>query len=397
VTRLTAAEARRLVLRHQRLERPRQLSSADIVEFIGSVGCIQYDPLDIVGRNADLVLHARVHDYRPEMLRRLLYETHELIDGWDKVTSIYQAVDFPAFHRFRRTSTTFRRGRNRDVEEAMEQIFTAIGRDGPASSADFDMGSTPEWFWGPAGLAKAALDALQHEGSLLVQRREGARKFFDIPSRVVGEALAVSPDPFSSETEYRDWRVLRRIGGLGIAWARKTSLWTALDNVKSSALKESIGRLLERGALVELEIEGDGPWFARTETLRLLDERSESAPRAAVIAPLDNLLWDRPILERLFGFTYVWEVYKPPAKREYGYYVLPVLYGDRFVARVEARRNDGDLRVVNWWWETDGVGITMQRAVRTAMRSLARCAGAKELRVDDGARDAGAAFLESAT
>ena len=152
-------------------------------------------------------------------------------------------------------------------------------------------------------------------------------------------------------------------------------MWLAIDGLGAPLLREVIDRHRDSGTLAEVEIDGRGPYYARPGDLAVLDRKRPSQPAATVLAPLDNLLWDRKLTEELFGFSYVWEVYKPPAERQFGYYVLPVIYGDRFVARMEARRNGGLLNVIGWWWETDRHSASMRDAIRRAIVSLARMSG----------------------
>lgn len=132
------------------------------------------------------------------------------------------------------------------------------------------------------------------------------------------------------------------------------------------------------------------PCYLLTQDLPLLEEtlaRGNIRPRAAILAPLDNLLWDRRFVEELFGFYYIWEVYKPAAERQFGYYVLPILYGDRFVARFEPVRDrkNGSVTVKNWWWE-EGVRPSkqMQAELQRCVRRFLRFLDASSLRVDSG-------------
>ena len=147
---------------------------------------------------------------------------------------------------------------------------------------------------------------------------------------------------------------------------------------QESLRKPALERLSERGALVRCRIEGRRETFyALPHALELLD-RPARAPHARFIAPLDNLLWDRDMVEALFGFKYRWEVYTPLAKRQYGYYVLPVLYGNRFVARFdpEPASRAGQFRVKSWWWE-DGIrpSRTMLAEIEREMRRFAAYLG----------------------
>jgi uncharacterized protein YcaQ len=130
------------------------------------------------------------------------------------------------------------------------------------------------------------------------------------------------------------------------------------------------------------------PLYLRAEdhpTLVMVLDNDPPAPRACFLAPLDNLLWDRRLIEALFGFRYTWEVYKPASERQYGYYVLPVLYGDRFIARFEPVRDkaSASLLIRNWWWE-EGVRQSkrMQAELRRSIQRFMRFLDVREVRMD---------------
>ncbi|NLG49100.1 MAG: hypothetical protein GX552_03180, partial [Chloroflexi bacterium] len=135
------------------------------------------------------------------------------------------------------------------------------------------------------------------------------------------------------------------------------------------------------------------PFYLRSADAPLLDTAAEDTPpRAAILAALDNLLWDRELARALFDLDYVWEVYKPVAERRYGYYVLPVLYGDRFVARFAPERDkrNGTLTIKGWWWEPGvSVGRETQAALRDCFRRFLGYLGAEELRLTDDAAGLG--------
>jgi uncharacterized protein YcaQ len=194
------------------------------------------------------------------------------------------------------------------------------------------------------------------------------RKFYDLASRYIPEEILNAPDPHATHDEYRDWHVHRRLRGLGLAWGR-SGLWSGIHGTGTKERQVALMRLQERGEIAEVRIENiRHPFYISGTDLPALEtsETEEIPARAAIIAPLDNLLWDRELIKELFGFSYRWEVYKPVAERDYGYYVLPVLYGDRFIARFEPGRDrkNGDLEIKNWWWEK---GIEQTPEMRQAL------------------------------
>ncbi len=370
---ITKKEARRLILAYQSLWPPRSLTGKrDAVGYIRRVGCIQFDPLNIVGNNPELVLQARISDFQPAMLQELLYEERCLVDGWDKNMSIYCVEDWPYFERLRQARLA-KPGKSPDeVRLILPQIRNAIEEQGPISSIDLGFDQTVDWAWAPTRLARATLESMHMWGELVIHHKVHTRKVYDFAHRYIPQHLLSAADPNKTDEEHQDWRVLRRIGSVGLLWARGSDAWIAMRGIKSKERKAAIARLIEAKKTVEVHVDDiPSPFYMRSDHLGLLDLVEEDCPepKATVIAPLDNLIWDRRLVEALFDFDYRWEVYKPPKERRYGYYVLPILYGDRFIARFEPGRNrkTGALVIKNWWWEN---GTTPSRQTRT---DLCRC------------------------
>jgi uncharacterized protein YcaQ len=294
------------------------------------------------------------------MLQELLYEDRKLLDGLDKNMSIYCVEDWPTFLR-RRDAAWRRLGHDdRPATSVLPQVREAIEERGPLSSIDLDFNQTVNWSWAPTRLARAALESMYFWGELVIHHKVNTRKVYDLAWRCIPPDLLSAPDPNQTEEQYHDWVVLRRIGGVGMLWNRSGDAWLGTRGITSKDRSAALARLLGRGQVLQVRVEGiETPFYVRSEDKPHLDRALDGdrpQPRAAIMAPLDNLLWDRRLIEDLFSFSYRWEVYKPAAEREYGYYVLPVLYGDRFVARFEPGRDkkNGRVTIKNWWWE-DGV------------------------------------------
>ena len=387
--------ARRFLLTHQRLWPPRRLrGKVGILEFIRHVGCIQFDPINVVGRNPDLVLQSRIDKYRPAMLEELLYSDRQLLDGWDKVSSIFLSEDWPYFSRHRQLMREQHGDPSNPPMEIAPMVLDAIRERGPLSSIDFKHADKVDWSWGQRSrLVKASLDVLYAMGEVHVHNRVGSRRVFDLTDRLISPDLISTPDPNETIEDYQEWHVLRRIGGLGLANPGASDFWLAMLGVKGDILRTTLTRLVERGELVVLAVDGvpNQIYFTRNEDLPTLDlVMTKRAPkaRAALIAALDNASWDRNLLRWIFDFEYIWEVYKPVRERKYGYYVLPVLYGDRFVARVEPvfDRKEHELTLKNWWWE-NGVqpDDRMKVALTTCMEEFLRYLGASHIRLGNEA------------
>jgi len=356
---ISKATARRFMLAHHGLYPPRQRQGkAGILEYIQQVGCIQFDPINIVGRNPDLVLQSRVRDYRPTMLDELLYTDRKLLDGWDKAASLYPLEDWPNFwgHKnYLRTTPNTRR----PPQTAVAEVLEAVRQRGPLSSLDFTETEKVDWYWGPTKIVRACLEHLFAEGYLGVDHRVNNRRAFDLIERLIPAELLDQPDPFKTEADYQDWHVLRRVGSMGLASPKSGEYWLGILGVKSRKRGTSLRRLVERGAVIALGIEEipGTEFYIRSQdlpTLEKIQAGQQPEPGAAFIAALDNLTWNRNLIQELFDFEYRWEVYKPKSQRQYGYYVLPVLYGDRFVARFDPSfdKKKRILTINNWWWET---------------------------------------------
>lgn len=390
---LTKKQARLFLLSHQKLTAGAIPSGKlSIYDYVRHVGCIQYDPLNIAGHNHELVLQARIPGFTPKLVQELLYEDRLLVDGWDKNMSIYCTEDWPYFKR-RRTVAASHHQANEPVMVAVAQVREELQKRGPLSSLDLDGKEKVDWAWAPTRLSRAAMESMYFWGEIVVHHRVHTRRYYDFAERLLPSELLSSADPNVTEEQFHDWYVLRRIGSIGLLWNKSGDGWLGISGLKSKERAAAIQRLLEKDSLRKVWVEGiKVPLYIRSidaPTLEsvILQESEEIGlqPRdsfAAVLAPLDNLLWERELVRQLFGFHYRWEVYKPAIEREYGYYVLPILYNDRFVGRFEPvmDKKSQTLNINNWWWEP-GESLTpeMIPALGEALTALSRCVRASSV------------------
>ncbi|NLG24866.1 MAG: hypothetical protein GX558_05890 [Clostridiales bacterium] len=355
-----------------------------VVAHARSRGCIQFDPLDVVGRNPDLMLQSRVEGYSPRHLERALYADRRLIDGFDKNLAIFAVEDFPHLRRLR--DGTFRGFRTHQaIEAASAAVLDAIDRRGPLCSDDLDMNEKVDWPWGKTTLARAALESLWVAGRLVIHHKKGVRRYYDRIERHLPAHILAAKDPNPRDEDYYKWQVLRRIRSVGLMWNRGSDAYLCIDGMKKPGRDGAFQALLAEGAIEPVEVDGVGTLYAATADLPRIERAAgqPTPPVGRVIAPLDNLMWDRRLIEALFGFRYRWEVYVPADKREYGYYVLPVMLGDRFAARFEPSPwRGGPLSIKNWWWETEPDA--------EARQAIDRCMGRFEAYLQRGALDEGA-------
>ncbi len=366
--------ARRFMLAHQNLWPPRKLiGKKGIVELLDRLGCIQFDTINAVGRNADLVLQSRIKNYSPEMLNELLYKDRTLIDGWDKMASIYQSSDWPYFKRRRTHSKKYHHMRSEDTLSVLPEIMREIKKKGPMSSIEFEDDRRADWYWSETRLVRAALEVLYSRGTLGIHHRVNTRRIFDRIENLLPEKLLKSSDPNKTESAYKKWHLLRRLGSMGLASAKSGEYWLGMTNFrKVGDRREMLKKLIQSGDVLQVQVEGlEETLYMRSSDQPLLDKigRSRKTPsQAAFIAPLDNLIWNRKLIHKLFNYYYVWEVYKPKAQRLYGYYVLPVLYQDKFIARMDSKmdRKTNTLHILNWWWEES---VNLDEEMKSALIS----------------------------
>lgn len=354
---LTNAQARRFLLRkHGLIGDPIFAGKQGVVDYIRQCGCIQFDPIDVCGKNAELVLQSRVEGFTKAMLDELLYQDRLLIDYFDKNLAIMPVETWPYFARERARHR--QSGRSFEaVEQAAGAVWSMLEERPYVCSADLGMEQKVPWYWNETRLSRAVLESLYFRGELCVHHKKGTNKHYAPATKMLPEALLQAPDPHPDDDGFRDWLTLRRIGAVGLLCNRASDAFLCVDSHKNGGREAAFESLMAAGRLIEVDVEGMGePLYARSEDAALLDEILSGqayAPRMELLAPLDCFLWDRKLIRRLFDFDYTWEIYTPQAKRKYGYYVLPILRGEALAGRVEAvvNRKERMLRVEGLWWE----------------------------------------------
>lgn len=356
---LTNKQARRFMLLKQGLIGPYKFSGKQgVLGFVCQAGCIQFDPIDVCGKNPELVLQSRVKGFTKQMLYSILYEDRTLIDYFDKNLSIIQTADWPYFRRYREAYKTG--GRSRDeVNAVCREIINIIRKKGAVSSADIGFNDIVNWYWSDTRLSRAALETMYFRGDLMVHHKKGTIKYYDLAENCISAEVLNTPEPFPDELDYQKWRVLRRVGAVGLLWNKPSDAWLNIWGLKSAGRNEIFRQLLAEGKILEIMVDGiKDKLYCLSDDRDLLErvlQEPELKARCELIAPLDNMLWDRRLIKEIFDFDYKWEIYTPEVQRKYGYYVLPLMHGDRFIGRVEAvrDRNAKTLIVKNIWYEKD--------------------------------------------
>lgn len=348
VTRLRRDQARRVALAAQGFDRARPSGRVDIRHVrrvLDHVDLLQIDAVQTVERAQYLPLFSRLGRYPPTLLDDAVYRRRELFEAWAHEASLVRIERWPLLQD-QRDHWSSSRAQRIEAERPglLAAVLDEVAERGPVAVSDLrEPGERtgPWWGWSPG---KAALEALFARGDLAIAERRGQTRVYDLTERVIPPAVRMQPVA-GTAMAYRELLVIAA-GALGVA--------TADDLIDYYRLSKRLARpliadLVRESRLTTLDVEG---W-----TVPAYGAAYVRVPRritgAALLAPFDPLVWYRPRVERLFGFRYRLEFYVPPAKREFGYYVMPFLLNDELVARVDikADRADRVLRVLGTFTE----------------------------------------------
>ena len=395
---ITREQARRLILLRQGLLGQYRFAGKDgAYRYVRQAGCIQYDPVDVCGKNAELTLLSRVKGFTKKTLADLLYKDRLLVDYADKELAIWAREDWPYFAPYRERSR-MHGNQFQGLSELEEEAIAYIREHGPVSSDTLPMEGTIFWHssmhWSghwekESQAARSVLEQLYTDGVLLIHHKSGTRKYYDLAEKYFDAELLNAPSPCPDAEAFRQWRVARRIGAVGLLWNRRSDAWLGMD-MNTEERNRAFAELEESGRNCEVRTEGIRfPLYLLKEDLPLLesvlDDTADRKPRLEFLAPLDPMLWDRKLIEALWDFQYSWEIYTPREKRRYGYYVLPVLYGEKLIGRMEAvaERKTQSLEVRHIWYE-EGVRQTakLKKALEGAVKRLAAFNDSTEIRWD---------------
>ncbi|AVO37797.1 winged helix-turn-helix domain-containing protein [Pukyongiella litopenaei] len=387
--------ARRLFLhRHALAEPPAGPGRGDdLAALIHRLGFVQLDSINTVGRAHDMILRARRPAFRPAHLGRLYERDRALFEHWTHDAAMIPIAFYPQWRlRFARDAemlkARWRNWRRDGFEDRFAAVLAHIRDHGPVSSSevgtDEKKGSGGWWDWHPS---KTALEYLWRSGALAVVGRSGFQKRYDLSERVIDSAMLTGPGPEPQECV--NWLCGAALDRLGFATPGEiAAFW---DTATPAEARDWCHRQLAKDALIDARIAcADGRVrrvFARPDIADQATAAPEPTGRLRVLSPFDPALRDRARAERLFGFHYRIEVFVPAAKRKYGYYVFPLLEGDRLVGRIDMKaRRDGARLQVRALWPEPGIRWGRGRAARleAELDRVARFAGLETVGFDDG-------------
>jgi hypothetical protein len=372
--RLTLAQARRLAVASQLLPAPRGTGILDVARHIGY---LQLDPTNSVARSHELVLWSRLGPYDKDELERLCWE--------DRLLYEYNAALVPVDHypihadtmkRFPSWSDVWTERVKLWLEKnatLRRQILSQLRKRGPVASRDLKGLTHVRWQstgWTNERNVTQMLHFLHRQGKVVIAGRQGQQRLWDLADRWL---------PSDSRLPLREAELQvadRSARALGVATAKEIQ-WEYFAGGPYPGMNKAIDTLVKRGRLRPAEIEGlRGQHFVHVDALPAMDEKLPR--RTTFLSPFDPLIRNRERTEALWDFYYRIEIYVPKAKRQYGYFVLPILHGDELVGRIDPvfDRKTGVLRVNNVWWEPGRREVSLERP----LERLAKLVGADTIK-----------------
>ncbi len=349
----TLKNARGLAVAKQHLAgKPSSKPDAEaILEVARDLGCVQLDPISAVAPSHLIVFWSRLGSFEKSDLERLLWRDKKLFEYWAHQQSIVLMEDYPLYYTMMRSypdtfvkplgsawSQRVKRWLDANVE-LRNYVLRELKQKGPLLSRQFEDKSKTKRRgsgWGSSSEISRMLFNLFFMGEVMVAGRQGNQKLWDISERFL-PPWASKKNLSDGEVEYE--AVQRSLRALGTANAQEISFHFLRGRYRN--LKATLKRLQAESKIHEVEIAdgpvGKGERYIHSKDIPLLDKLGSDdwQPRVSLLSPFDNLICDRTRTKLLFDFDFTSEIYTPPSKRKYGYYVLPILYGDRFIGRID--------------------------------------------------------------
>jgi len=361
---ISVEAARRLMMERQGIgPTPSKVGKGDVFDTVDRLGCVQIDTINVVERAHHLTLWSRLGCYEKGLLRELVDDDRLLFEHWAHAASVIPFKDYRYFvHSMRVREAEMPRRLRRwgnTSREMVDHVLERVREEGPLASKDFEHErERPRegwWDWKPA---KVALEALFGAGILLVSRRDNFQRYYDLAERVLPGWVDTSEPTDEERTRFFARRTMGCLGLVEPSEIREYyQHWSVKLGKTSKQLKAVLDCLVEEGEADRFRVEGRGqPCYCLPEDSGRMEELEFGDLDFGGVrfhTYFDNLLWLRDRVRDFFGFEPRLEVYTPKAERTYGYYHLPILYGDKLVGRLvpKMNRKRGVLIVRRIWHE----------------------------------------------
>lgn len=388
---------RRFLLGSQGLWPGRRFSSLSGTEAaLRQMQALQLDPLMMVARSQDIAMYGRVLDYNPDLLYKMAYEKRKAFDygGW---LMMYPMSEFPYWqlHMKRRKEKGLRyESFSHPPKEVIKFVLKELREKGPLGNRDIEGDAVKAWSYRGRKETSVTLFYLWLIGEVMITNRKGFDRIYDLRERVVPKEF----DFAASVKETEDFFAKKHIAFYGMA--RENSLKTDLSyyiqrKVDGKESKVLIERLIEKGEVSRVQVEGFSENFLilKEDQAHLSVLEAGRVPKAwkpkgattseevTLLAPLE-IVSARGRAKKVFDFEYVWEVYKPAHQRKWGYYTLPILYGDDLVARLDPKfdRTTNTLQILGFWLEEDAPNdVLFIEALANGLNRFANMIGAEKI------------------
>ena len=332
LTALSPEQARQLTLEHQGLLKAGfGKGKKAALATIEALGYIQIDTLAVISRAHHHTLWSRLPDYKEKYLEQLL-EDKSIFEYWSHAASYLPMSDF-RFSLPRKQSYANGKAHWFEQDKKMKRyVLDRIKAEGPLQSKDFEFKREGPGNWYEWKPAKRALEQLFMEGKLMVAKRKSFQKVYDLTDRVLPSHINTS---FPKDKEMAECLIQKAIQAHGIV---NESEITYLRSGFKEPLNKVLKHLLKEGELTEVKIEGlEKPFYTQATALKKNAGKILKDKNIHFLSPFDNVIIQRKRVQNLFDFDYMIECYLPEPKRKYGYFTLPVLYGDKFIARFDPK------------------------------------------------------------
>jgi len=380
--------ARNVMLAAQNLDRAPDQPAAkvNLLETIRSMYLLQIDTINVVARSPYLVLWSRLGDYQSEWLDELLAEG-ALLEYWAHAACFIPLQDYPLYRRrmldaIEKNVWPYKWAMKwaREHAEVMERVRSHLRENGTVRSAEFENKNHVPGGWWNWKEEKDALETMLLTGEVMVARRQNFQRVYDLRERVLPNWKDCS---LPSGEELDRTLILRAVQALGVA----LPAWVPdYFRMPKKGMPKRLEELAQEGLLRRVEVEGfEGPAYIHPGRLDLIEKAASGDLEpmlTALLSPFDPLVWDRDRASALFGFDYKIECYTPAAKRQYGYFSLPILHRGRLVGRLDpkAHRAKGIFEVKALHLEPGvSAGEELVTDLASVLRRLAAWHGTPEL------------------